>query len=60
LTISKVLLSILSLLGDANPNDPLSPDIAALYKSDRAAYDIKAREWTLLFAMEGITDDEFE
>jgi ubiquitin-conjugating enzyme E2 D/E len=60
LTISKVLLSILSLLGDANPNDPLSPDIAALYKSDRAAYDIKAREWTLLFAMEGITDDELE
>jgi len=56
LTISKVLLSILSLLNDANPSDPLSPDIAALYKSDRAAYDTNAREWTRLYATEGDTD----
>ncbi len=28
LTISKVLLSICSLMTDANPNDPLVPDIA--------------------------------
>jgi ubiquitin-conjugating enzyme E2 D/E len=53
LTISKVLLSILSLLGDANPSDPLSPDIAALYKSDRLQYDLNAREWTRLYATEG-------
>ena len=52
LTISKVLLSILSLLTDPNPNDPLVPDIAALYKSNRAEYDMKAREWTLLYASE--------
>lgn len=52
LTISKVLLSILSLLTDPNPNDPLVPDIAALYKSNRAAYDVRAREWTLLYASE--------
>ena len=32
LTISKVLLSICSLLCDANPDDPLVPDIAAQYK----------------------------
>ena len=50
LTISKVLLSILSLLTDANPNDPLVPDIAELYKRDRTAYDEKAREWTRMYA----------
>jgi len=50
LTISKVLLSILSLLTDANPNDPLVPDIADLYKRDRAAYDAKAKEWTRVHA----------
>ena len=52
LTISKVLLSILSLLTDANPNDPLVPDIADQYKRNRAAYDQKAREWTQTYAME--------
>jgi ubiquitin-conjugating enzyme E2 D/E len=50
LTISKVLLSILSLLTDANPADPLVPDIANQYKTNRAAYDRTAREWTVRFA----------
>jgi len=50
LTISKVLLSILSLLTDANPNDPLVPDIADLYKRDRAAYDANAKAWTQRYA----------
>ena len=50
LTISKVLLSITSLLTDPNPNDPLDPAAAQLYKTDRAAYDEKARYWTLKFA----------
>jgi ubiquitin-conjugating enzyme E2 D/E len=51
LTISKVLLSILSLLTDANPNDPLVPEIAQVYKRDRAEYDRVAREWTQMYAM---------
>ena len=50
LTISKVLLSILSLLTDANPNDPLVPDIADQYKRDRAAYDATAKAWTEKYA----------
>lgn len=50
LTVSKVLLSILSLLTDPNPNDPLDPAAAQLYKNDRSAYDEKARYWTLKFA----------
>ncbi len=35
LTISKVLLSISSLLTDANPDDPLVPEIAHLYRTDK-------------------------
>ena len=51
LTISKVLLSITSLLTDPNPDDPFVPDIANLYKQDRAAYEENAREWTMRYAI---------
>ncbi|EAK87724.1 ubiquitin-conjugating enzyme, partial [Cryptosporidium parvum Iowa II] len=50
LTISKVLLSISSLLTDANPDDPLVPEIAHLYKTDRSKYEQTAREWTQKYA----------
>lgn len=50
LSISKVLLSISSLLTDANPNDPLMPDIARLYVNNRPEYDRIAREWTIRHA----------
>ena len=50
LTVTKVLLSISSLLTDANPNDPLVPDIATLYTTNRTEFDRVAREWTLRFA----------
>jgi ubiquitin-conjugating enzyme E2 D/E len=50
LSITKVLLSISSLLADANPKDPLMPDIARLYETNRAEYDRIAREWTLRYA----------
>lgn len=50
LTISKVLLSICSLLTDPNPDDPLVPDIAHLYKNDRARYEATAAEWTKKYA----------
>lgn len=51
LTISKVLLSICSLLSDPNPDDPFVPDIANLYKQDRAAYEDQARAWTMQYAI---------
>ena len=41
-----VLLSICSMLTDPNPDDPLVPEIANLYKSDRPRYEATAREWT--------------
>ena len=50
LTISKVLLSICSLLCDPNPDDPLVPDIARTYKTDRSKYNITAKEWTSKYA----------
>jgi ubiquitin-conjugating enzyme E2 D/E len=52
LTISKVLLSILSLLTDPNPNDPLVPEIASQYKTNKALYLETARQWTLNHAVE--------
>ena len=54
LTITKVLLSVISMLTDPNPDDPLMPDIANQYKKDRAEYELVAREWTQLYA-QGVT-----
>ncbi|XP_029419882.1 ubiquitin-conjugating enzyme E2 D4 isoform X3 [Nannospalax galili] len=65
LTVSKVLLSICSLLCDPNPDDPLVPEIAHTYKADREKYASSlgwlcvqlprynrlAREWTQKYAI---------
>ena len=51
LTIGTVLLSICSLLCDPNPDDPLVPEIADLYREDIEKYKATAREWTLKYAM---------
>ena len=50
LTISKVLLSICSLLDEPNPDDPLVPEIADEYVNNKKVYDDTARTWTRLFA----------
>lgn len=50
LNIRAVLLSLCSLLSDPNPDDPLMPDIANLYKTNRSKFIASAREWTLRFA----------
>ena len=50
LTIGKVLLSISSLLTDPNPDDPLVPEIANVYKTNRAQYEATAKEWTKKYA----------
>ena len=51
LTTSKVILSICSLLTDPNPDDPLVPEIARVYKTDIAKYNETAKEWTRKYAM---------
>ena len=49
LTISKVLLSISSLLTEPNPDDPLVSDIANIYKSNRNEYNAKARAYKIKY-----------
>ena len=46
-----VLLSICSLLTDPNPDDPLVPEIARVYKTDKPRYSAVARDWTKKYAM---------
>jgi ubiquitin-protein ligase len=50
LSIFKVIISISSLLASPNPNDPLSPDVANVYKNDIEKYNKTARDWTNLYA----------
>lgn len=51
LTVSKVLLSICALMSDPNPEDPLVPDIARLFKTDKKKYTDTCKEWTRRYAM---------
>tara|TARA_B100000795_G_C22567285_1_gene348651 strand:- start:183 stop:623 length:441 start_codon:yes stop_codon:yes gene_type:complete len=51
LTISKVLLSICSLLSDPNPDDPLRPKVADIYIHNNLEYQITARQETEEYAM---------
>ena len=39
------------MLCDPNPDDPLVPNIAHEYKTDRPKYEASAREWTRKYAM---------
>ena len=50
LTISKVLLSICSLMNDQNPNDPLTPEAADMYINDREQFVEIAKDYTLRYA----------
>ena len=50
LDISKILLSICSLLADPNPMDPLVPEIANEMKHNLESYNKNAKEWTVLYA----------
>ena len=50
LTINKVILSIISLLNDPNPDDPLIPEIAQIYLNDRAQYIENAKRHTQIYA----------
>ncbi|KAI6649694.1 Ubiquitin-conjugating enzyme E2 D4-like isoform X1 [Oopsacas minuta] len=50
-TIIKVLIHIWSLLPNPNPDDPLVPEIAHLYKEDIQLYNKNAKEMTQKHAM---------
>lgn len=50
-TIDKVLMSINILLCEPNTDDPVEPEIAHVYKTDRAKYNRLAAEWTRKYAI---------
>ena len=50
LTIGKVLISLSSLLPYPDVDFPLVPEIAELYKTNRAKYNEKATAWTRRYA----------
>lgn len=49
-SIVHVLLSILSLLSDPNPDDPLNPEAAHLYKLNKNMYNQKVRSYVQSYA----------
>lgn len=57
LTLEKVLYSLSSLLNDPNPDDPLRPDLAREYKSDRQSYIDNAKKYTTQYATTGGLDE---
>ena len=50
LTLERLLLSVIALLINPNPNDPLVPDIAELYRRDKTEHDNVASSYTLKYA----------
>ena len=48
LTISKILLSICSLMDDPNPKDPLVPEIADLFIKNKQLFQKNAKDYTLI------------
>lgn len=57
LTISKVLISVQSLLTDPYCEICMEPDIGHLYACDRKAFDITAQDWTCRYAMFDFNDN---
>ena len=53
LTATKIVCSLLSLMCDPNPDDPLVQDVATVYKNNRSLYDRTAKEWTEKYAKHG-------
>ena len=49
-TIDKVLLSIQSFFTDPDVDDPLVPEIATMYITNRRQYEYNAIEWTRKYA----------
>ena len=49
-TISMVMMALVSLLADPNPDDPLEPEIAHLLKTDLDAFNEQAKAWTTEYA----------
>lgn len=55
LNIRSTVISIISLLSDANPNDPLRSEAANLYSKNRKSYDQKVRDECNKFAIKHVS-----
>eukprot|EP01121_Diplochlamys_sp_Union-15-3_P020501 TRINITY_DN800_c0_g1_i1.p1 TRINITY_DN800_c0_g1~~TRINITY_DN800_c0_g1_i1.p1 ORF type:complete len:150 (-),score=25.57 TRINITY_DN800_c0_g1_i1:35-484(-) len=51
ITLSRLLLTIACLIADPNTDDPFVPEIAHMYKTNRATFDATARDWTFKHAV---------
>lgn len=58
LTIDKVLISIVSLLLDPNPKDPLNREAADKFLNNKAEYNRIAQEWTKRYASENVLSND--
>lgn len=58
LTIDKVLISIVSLLLDPNPKDPLNREAADKFMNNKAEYNRIAQEWTKRYASENVLTND--
>ena len=50
-TAGVVLLSILAIMSDPEPDDPLMPEAGRLYQTNIEEYNKKAKQWTRMYAM---------
>ncbi len=50
LTVTKILLSICSLMNEPNPDDPLMPDIANEFSDNLPLFKQNASSWTKIYA----------
>jgi ubiquitin-conjugating enzyme E2 D/E len=51
LTITKVIISLCSLMASPNPDSPLNSEIADIYKKNRDLYNIKVSEYTKKYSV---------
>ena len=56
--MDSALHSLISLLTDANPEDPQDWEPAKMYVEDRAGYEQKAREWVAQYAQQGMKTEK--
>jgi ubiquitin-conjugating enzyme E2 D/E len=50
LTVPKILMSIISLLNEPNPEDPLNSEVAEVYLADKSEFEQMARAFTARYA----------
>jgi len=50
ITLRKILIEIQEFFIKPNPDFPVRPELAKLYKENKAKYDNYARSWTQLWA----------